>query len=144
LKPTGRSLPDWLNVDLKSLSEHHRQVLYWNILFPGAGFVFAGDRTRSIVFGTGSIVFLLAGMGLGLRAVRPVWTGMGPFLTAIAPAAGCFILVIVLHVLSILTSPRAAVPSPSRPRAIAYLLVCMGTAGIGIGAFLLEIVRSMM
>ena len=84
----------------------------------------------------------MAGMALGLRAVTPVWANMAQFLTGVVPAVTCFVLVIVLHVLAILASPRSRIRTRSRARAIPYLVVCTLIAGAGILLFLLEIWRS--
>ncbi|PJB79193.1 MAG: hypothetical protein CO090_05550 [Acidobacteria bacterium CG_4_9_14_3_um_filter_49_7] len=129
---TGRLSPEQNGFDLKGMTPEQRKVLYYNIMFPGMGFVYAGDLLRSLVFGGGALGFLLLGFGLIWKSAMAGEIQFGSLFGALAVPGICFVLMLVFHLLSILKSLSAKVSTPSSLRAVLYTTLSMILAISGI------------
>jgi len=107
------------------MTPEQRKVLYYNIMFPGMGFVYAGDLLRSLVFGGGALGFLFLGFGLIWKSAMAGELQLGSFFGALVVPGICFVLMLVFHLFSILKSPSAKVSTPSSLRAVLYTTVSM-------------------
>lgn len=128
MKNTGKLFPDKNALDLKEMTSAQRKVLYYNIMFPGMGFVYAGDFLRSLVFGGGAMVFLLWGFLLILKSAGEGAIGIGNFISVLALPTVCFTMMLLFHVLSILKSSTARISRCSLARAVVYTGMCMALA----------------
>ncbi len=120
---TGKLFPDGEKLDLKAMDAVHRKVMYYNIFFPGMGFVYAGDFLRSLIFGGGAVGFLFLGTGLIWKSIRSGGIRFDNFLSVLLWPLLCFVLVLVFHLFSILKSSSAVFSSCSVRRAVLYTTV---------------------
>ncbi|NOY23764.1 MAG: hypothetical protein GXO70_09695 [Acidobacteria bacterium] len=132
MKNTGKLFPDETGFDLKGMTPAQRKVLYYNIMFPGMGFVYAGDTLRSLIFGGGALGFLFLGFGLIWKSALAGEIQLGTLLGAMVIPGICFILMLAFHLLSILKSPAAVISKCSARRAVLYTTVSMILAVSGI------------
>ena len=138
---SGKSLPEWLDLNLKEMDPIHRKVLYWNILFPGAGFAYAGDSWRLILYGGGAMILLLTGALSSWLAVRPAGLSLTEMLSRMMAPLILLGSVVVVHVAAIFASTRARTRNPSKQRATFYVVCCALISGASIILLLLEIWR---
>ncbi len=132
MKNTGRLFPDVTGLDLKGMTPVQRKVLYYNIMFPGMGFVYAGDVFRSFVFGGGAMGFLFLGFGLIWKSAGMETIRFNNFLSILVIPGICFVLMLVFHLFSILKSPNAVISTCSTHRAILYTTASMILAVSGV------------
>ncbi len=142
MKNTGRLFPDKTGLDLKGMTPVQRKVLYYNILFPGMGFVYAGDFLRSLLFCGGALGFLFLGFGLIWKAARSGTIQFSTLFSTLAVPGICFIFMLIFHLLSILKSSSAKIYNPSVPRAILYTAASMLLATSGMIFILLAVWQS--
>ena len=139
LRNSGTSLPDWLNINLKELDPIRKKVLYWNILFPGAGFAFSGDSLRLLLYGCGAMVLLLTGILSGWLAVHPAGLTLRTMLSRMVMPLVLLLSVVAVHVAAIFASVRSRIGSPSPRRAAIYVTCCLVLAGFSMMMLLWEI-----
>ena len=141
---SGKSLPEWLDLNLKEMDPIHRKVLYWNILFPGAGFAYAGDPWRLILYGGGAMTLLLTGALSSWLAVRPAGLTLADMLSRMVAPMILLGTVVIVHLAAIFASTRARTPGPSRRRAMLYVVCCVVISGSSIILLLWEIWRQVL
>ncbi len=143
LSGSGISLPDWLDLDIQKLDPIHRKVLYWNIVFPGAGFAYAGDLGRFLIFGGGAMGLLVAGMFLAWYRVQATEIPVALLFQQLILPIGLMALVVVVHLGAILSSTKSRIRTSSTLSAIIYIAISVIITGFGLILFLWEIWRQM-
>ncbi|NOZ13134.1 MAG: hypothetical protein GXO69_05735 [Acidobacteria bacterium] len=133
---TGKLFPDGKELNLKGMDSVHRKVMYYNIVFPGMGFVYAGDFFRSLIFGGGAVGFLFLGTALVWHSVRSGGIHFGNLLSVLLFPLICFVLVLVFHVFSILKSGSAVISTCSARRAVWFTVASIFLVFLEIAAVL--------
>ena len=139
MKHSVGSLPDWLDLNLKELDPVQKGTLYWNIVFPGAGFAYAGDSWRLLIYGGGAMVLLMVGILSGWAAVHPEGLTTGKMLGRLVVPIVLLLSVVAVHAAAIFASTGARVVHPSPRRAVFYIVCCLLLAGTGMFLLLWEI-----
>lgn len=142
MKNTGKLFPDSLGLDLKGMTPTQRKVLYYNMLFPGMGFVYAGDLLRSMAFGGGAMGFLFLGFGLIWQSARIGNIRFDNLSVVLAVPIVCFFVMLVFHLFSILKSPSALISRCSAHRAVLYTTISTLLAMAGMVATLAAVWHS--
>lgn len=141
---SGISLPDWLDLDIQQLDPVRRKALYWNIVFPGAGFAYAGDLWRFLLFGGGAMLLLTGGMYLAWLRVHATAVPIAELFRQLILPIGLMTLVVGVHLGAILTSIRSRIGTPNTARAIVYIALSVLIAAAGLVLFLWEVWRHML
>lgn len=99
--------------------------MYYNIMFPGMGFVYAGDLFRSLLFGGGAMVCLLLGFELIWESALAGEIQFSSLFSVLLVPGILFVLVLIFHAISILKSSAAKIGRCSALRAVLYTTICM-------------------